>query len=62
MDRGANLGRYSLTQSATDRFNGKLKTLNDAIDQWEKAWEKAHDDGNDTPTCSARNTARRATS
>ncbi|CAD5203566.1 type I restriction endonuclease subunit R [Pseudomonas sp. FEN] len=34
---------YSLTQSATDRFNGKLKTLNDAIDQWEKAWEAAHD-------------------
>ncbi|MCY1392263.1 type I site-specific deoxyribonuclease, HsdR family [compost metagenome] len=38
---------YSLTQSATDRFNGKLKTLNDAIDQWEKAWEKAHDEGNE---------------
>ena len=36
---------YSLTQPATDRFNGKLKTLNDAIDQWEKAWEAAHDDG-----------------
>jgi type I restriction enzyme R subunit len=38
---------FSLTQSATDRFNGKLKTLNDAIDQWEKAWEKAHDEGSD---------------
>lgn len=38
---------YSLTQSATDRFNGKMKTLNDAIDQWEKAWEKAHDEGNE---------------
>ena len=38
---------YSLTQSATDRFNGKLKTLNDAIDQWEKAWESAHDSGDD---------------
>ena len=38
---------YSLTQSATDRFNGKLKTLNDAIDQWEKAWEKAHDGGDE---------------
>ncbi|MEA9988160.1 type I restriction endonuclease [Pseudomonas sp. RTS1] len=38
---------YSLTQSATDRFNGKLKTLNDAIDQWEKAWEAAHDNGDE---------------
>jgi len=38
---------YSLTQSATDRFNGKLKTLNDAIDQWEKAWESAHDNGDE---------------
>src|SRR5690606_6379681 len=38
---------FSLTQAPTDRFNGKLKTLNDAIDQWEKAWEKAHDEGND---------------
>lgn len=38
---------YSLTQAPTDRFNGKLKTLNDAIDQWEKAWEKAHDEGDD---------------
>lgn len=36
---------YALTQPATDRFNGKLKTLNDAIDLWEKAWEKAHDEG-----------------
>ena len=38
---------FSLTQTATDRFNGKLKTLNDAIDQWDKAWEKAHDEGSD---------------
>ena len=38
---------YSLTQSATDRFNGKLKILNDAIDQWEKAWEAAHDNGDE---------------
>jgi type I restriction enzyme R subunit len=38
---------YSLTQSATDRFNGKLKTLNDAIDQWEKAWEAAHGNGDE---------------
>lgn len=38
---------YSLTQPATDRFNGKLKTLNDAIDQWEKAWEAAHDNGDE---------------
>lgn len=39
---------YALTQPATDRFNGKLKTLNDAIDLWEKAWEKAHDEGSET--------------
>lgn len=38
---------YSLTQAATDRFNGRLKTLNDAIDQWEKAWEIAHDSGDE---------------
>lgn len=38
---------YSLTQAPTDRFNGKLKTLNDAIDQWEKAWEQAHDAGHE---------------
>lgn len=38
---------YSLTQSATDRFNGKLKTLKDGIDQWEKAWEAAHDNGDE---------------
>jgi len=38
---------YSLTQPATDRFNGKLKTLNDAIDQWEKAWEQASDAGDE---------------
>jgi len=38
---------FALTQAATDRFNGKLKTLNDAIDLWEKAWEKARGEGND---------------
>jgi type I restriction enzyme R subunit len=38
---------YALTQAPTDRFNGKLKTLNDAIDQWEKAWEQAHDAGHE---------------
>jgi type I restriction enzyme R subunit len=38
---------YGLTQAATDRFNGKLKTLNDAIDQWEKAWEQARDAGDE---------------
>lgn len=38
---------YSLTQAATDRFNGKLKTLNDAIDQWEKAWDKAQEEGDE---------------
>lgn len=36
---------FSLTQAATDRFNGKLKTLNDAIDQWERAWEQAEQGG-----------------
>lgn len=34
---------YSLTQSATDRFNGKLKALNDAIDKWDEAWRIAND-------------------
>ncbi len=38
---------FSLTQSATDRFNGKLKDLNDAIDRWEKDWERANDEGNE---------------
>ena len=34
---------YALTQPATDRYNNKMKALNDAIVQWEKAWEKAKD-------------------
>lgn len=34
---------YSLTQPATDRFNGKLKALNDAIEQWDEAWRIAND-------------------
>lgn len=37
---------YALTQAATDRFNGKLKTLNEAIDQWDEAWRVASDAGN----------------
>jgi type I restriction enzyme R subunit len=36
---------YTLTQAATDRFNGKLKLLNDAIDQWDDAWRIANDAG-----------------
>lgn len=36
---------YSLTQAATDRFNGKLKALNDAIDKWDDAWRIASDAG-----------------
>lgn len=32
---------YSLTQAPTDRFNNRLKLLNDAIDQWEAAWRRA---------------------
>ncbi|MEJ6655865.1 MAG: DEAD/DEAH box helicase family protein [Pseudomonas sp.] len=38
---------FSLTQAPTDRFNSKLKTLSDAIEQWDQAWEKAHEAGND---------------
>lgn len=34
---------YSLTQAATDRFNGKLKALNDAIEKWDEAWRIAND-------------------
>lgn len=37
---------YALTQPATDRFNGQLKTLNEAIDRWEQAWRVARDAGN----------------
>ena len=36
---------YSLTQAPTDRFNGQLKTLTDAIAQWEAAWRAASDKG-----------------
>lgn len=38
---------YTLTQAATDRFNGKLKVLNDAIDQWDEAWRIANDAGDE---------------
>lgn len=37
---------YSLTQPATDRFNSKLKALNDAIDQWDSAWRIAEETSN----------------
>lgn len=36
---------YSLTQAATDRFNGRLKALNHAIDQWDEAWRIANETG-----------------
>lgn len=36
---------YALTQPTTDRFNGKLKLLNDAIDKWDQAWRVADDNG-----------------
>jgi len=36
---------YALTQPATDRYNGKLKALNDAIDKWDKAWKQAKEVG-----------------
>lgn len=32
---------FALTQPATDRYNGKLKQLNGAIEQWERAWDAA---------------------
>ncbi|WP_310388657.1 hypothetical protein [Roseateles sp.] len=32
---------YSLTQAPTDRFNGQLKSLTDAIAHWERAWRTA---------------------
>lgn len=34
---------YSLTQAPTDRFNSKLKQLNEAIETWERAWRAASD-------------------
>lgn len=36
---------YTLTQPATDRFNGKLKLLSDAIDKWDQAWRVAEGQG-----------------
>jgi type I restriction enzyme R subunit len=36
---------YTLTQPATDRFNGKLKLLTDAIDKWDQAWRVAEGNG-----------------
>ena len=36
---------YTLTQPATDRFNGKLKLLTDAIDKWDQAWRVAEENG-----------------
>jgi len=36
---------YTLTQPATDRFNGKLNLLNDAIDKWDQAWRVAEKQG-----------------
>ena len=37
---------YALTQAATDRFNGRLKSLNEAIDQWDANWRLARAAGN----------------
>ncbi|MEG6586846.1 type I restriction endonuclease subunit R [Dendrosporobacter sp. 1207_IL3150] len=39
---------FSLTQPATDRYNVKMKALNDAIDQWERVWEKANEKSDKT--------------
>ena len=38
---------YALTQAATDRFNGRLKILNDVIDQWDNAWRIANEAGDE---------------
>ena len=38
---------YSLTQAPTDRFNSKLKALNEAIETWERAWRAAHEAGDE---------------
>jgi type I restriction enzyme R subunit len=38
---------YSLTQAPTDRFNGRLKELTDAIGHWEAAWRNAQEAGDD---------------
>jgi type I restriction enzyme, R subunit len=38
---------YSLTQAPTDRFNSKLKQLNEAIETWERAWRRAKADGDE---------------
>jgi type I restriction enzyme, R subunit len=44
---------YSLTQAPTDRFNSKVKQLNEAIDHWERAWRKARDQGDDKTMAAA---------
>ena len=36
---------YALTQAATDRYNNKMKALNESITMWERAWEQAHAEG-----------------
>ncbi|MCV2362488.1 DEAD/DEAH box helicase family protein [Paucibacter sp. DJ1R-11] len=36
---------YSLTQAPTDRFNTQLKSLTEAIGQWEAAWRAANEAG-----------------
>lgn len=38
---------FALTQPATDRYNGRLKLLNEGIEQWEKAWEIANEQGDE---------------
>lgn len=38
---------YSLTQAPTDRFNTRLKALTDVIGQWEAAWRRASEDGDE---------------
>lgn len=44
---------YALTQAATDRYNGKMKDLNDAIARWEKAWNYANEEQDETAMANA---------
>lgn len=39
---------YALTQPATDRFNQKMKQLNESIEGCDRSWKQAEEEGNKT--------------
>jgi type I restriction enzyme R subunit len=38
----------SITDPATDRFNSRLKALNDSIEHWEREFQRYHEAGDET--------------